>query len=766
MKWKCKFCAFTTNGQGRIIQHYKERHGHHRRSSGLVCIYEDCLSTFQTQAELKNHLKEHVKEGKKIVTKLCCDLCTFSEPSDINKYYAHLKTHLRNRETVKCPFADCSFKSSILSTFTAHRSRYHKFSTLNSLRPELCVEHTLTNGVVAVGEDFVSDTEESPSYDPIPEAEPLFENGEAIKNQLASLLLRMQTILHVSNTAIQEVIDELFDIGEFANQNVKKIIQKVLDANNCVADASVVASLSDEIQLLNPLKFLSRQGPLGTERKRQSFYKKNFTVIEPVEYVLNAQEKKHSFVYVPILDLLSKLLEKSEILQTLQTSSQREGHYSSFQDGEYFKENKLLTEELGVALGLYIDDFEVCNPLGTSKKKHKVCGIYWVIANLPIRLRSTLSSIYLAVLCKTVHIKQYGYSTVFEPLIRDLQHLENIGVFVQSLGSNVKGTVVFVSADNLSAHSLSGYQESFNVEKFCRFCLANRIDIQEHDVRSGNFTLRTPQLFHEAVTVLKTTDASCVDGLKRDCPLRRLAHFHPAKGFPPDFLHDLLEGIVPVELCICLSDLIAKKYFTLTDLNERIASFPFQFCDKTNRPQSIHTNFSKNGTIGGNGHENWALLRFLPLLIGHQIPECEKTWSLILELKDIVELLSSPSFTTEILCYLQAKICDHRHLLLEIFPGTKLRPKHHYLEHYPVLIKKFGPLEFWTIRFEAKHSFFKKVVHNTGNFKNVLHTLATRHQLMLAYYLEMPTIFKPSIETGRVSVVSVGILDAAVREAL
>lgn len=57
-------------------------------------------------------------------------------------------------------------------------------------------------------------------------------------------------------------------------------------------------------------------------------------------------------------------MERTEILQSLQTSSKRDGHYSSFQDGEYFKENKLLTEELGIALGLYIDDFEVCNPLG------------------------------------------------------------------------------------------------------------------------------------------------------------------------------------------------------------------------------------------------------------------------------------------------------------------------------------------------------------------------------------------------------------------
>ena len=50
--------------------------------------------------------------------------------------------------------------------------------------------------------------------------------------------------------------------------------------------------------------------------------------------------------------------------------------------------------------------------------------------------------------------------------------------------------------------------------------------------------------------------------------------------------------------------------------------------------------------------------------------------------------------------------------------------------------------------------------------KSILHTLATRHQLMLSYYLEMATIFKPSIETGQISVVSVSILDAAIREAV
>lgn len=67
-------------------------------------------------------------------------------------------------------------------------------------------------------------------------------------------------------------------------------------------------------------------------------------------------------------------------------------------------------------------------------------------------------------------------------------------MFVQSLGSNLKGTVLYVSADNLGAHSLSGFQESFNVEKFCRFCLANRVDIQQYNVRSVFFSLENTRI--------------------------------------------------------------------------------------------------------------------------------------------------------------------------------------------------------------------------------------------------------------------------------
>lgn len=90
-------------------------------------------------------------------------------------------------------------------------------------------------------------------------------------------------------------------------------------------------------------------------------------------------------------------------------------------------------------------------------------------------------------------------------------------------------------------------------------------------------------------------------------------------------------------------------------------------------------------------------------MIGKIIPETEKAWQLLMDLKDTVELVVSPKFSEDSLCYLETKISDHRNLFTEVFPNEKLKPKHHFLEHYPSLIRHFGPcVEFWTMRFEAK----------------------------------------------------------------
>lgn len=134
-------------------------------------------------------------------------------------------------------------------------------------------------------------------------------------------------------------------------------------------------------------------------------------------------------------------------------------------------------------------------------------------------------------------------------------------------------------------------------------------------------------------------------------------------------------------------------------------------------------------------------------------------------LKDILELSASFKLTEDSLDFLDAKISEHRGLLLTVFPHFTLRPKHHFVEHYPQLMRMYGPLrDMWTMRFEGKHKFFKQVIHNTKNFKNVPQTLAVRHQRMMAYHVD--SFFKPSIQMDKVSLSLVSSLPENIQNLL
>jgi hypothetical protein len=55
----------------------------------------------------------------------------------------------------------------------------------------------------------------------------------------------------------------------------------------------------------------------------------------------------------------------------------------------------------------------------------------------------------------------------------------------------------------------------------------------------------------------------------------------------------------------------------------------------------------------------------------------------------------------------------------------------------------------WSMRFEAKHNYFKKLVDRINNFKNIDYSLARRHQALQAYLQQSERGFcKVSIEQG------------------
>lgn len=179
-------------------------------------------------------------------------------------------------------------------------------------------------------------------------------------------------------------------------------------------------------------------------------------------------------------------------------------------------------------------------------------------------------------------------------------------------------------------------------------------------------------------------------------------------GYPPDVMHDVFEGIVPVEFAHSLALLISKKYFSLETLQQIYPVFPKKWAARTSRPHVIPHTFSSRKAVEGNVHENWALLRLLQFIIGHLVPKDEMAWKILMDLKEIVELVVAPMHTDESIAYLELKKnSEHRQKYQELFPDVKMFRKHNFLEHYPCLIRMFGPLvALWTMRFEAKHVFF------------------------------------------------------------
>lgn len=122
----------------------------------------------------------------------------------------------------------------------------------------------------------------------------------------------------------------------------------------------------------------------------------------------------------------------------------------------------------------------------------------------------------------------------------------------------------------------------------------------------------------------------------------------------------------------CLKDLINTKYVSLDSLNKAISQFPYTFSDKAVKPQIIPNTFVCRGTSGGNGHENWSLLRLLPLMIGYDIPEGDKSLKILTLLKDVLELVMSQHFTDELIHFLDCKISEHRELLQKTFLNSTL----------------------------------------------------------------------------------------------
>ena len=120
------------------------------------------------------------------------------------------------------------------------------------------------------------------------------------------------------------------------------------------------------------------------------------------------------------------------------------GVLADYCDGKEFSSHTLfgVNSVPSLQILLYYDDVEVCNPLGSSRVKHKlgtmkvviqspfvkylifVTGMfYFSVGNIRPRFRSKIKTIQLLAVCKQKLIKKYSMNAVLRPLVKDIKKL-------------------------------------------------------------------------------------------------------------------------------------------------------------------------------------------------------------------------------------------------------------------------------------------------------------------------------------------------------
>lgn len=485
-------------------------------------------------------------------------------------------------------------------------------------------------------------------------------------------------------------------------------------------------------------------------------------------------------------------------------------------DGSLCKNHPVLSKDRS-AIGILLDadDLEVASPLGAAKGAHKVTAVYFTLSNLLPWTRMKKDTIKLCMLVSEKDVAYFGLEKILEPLITELADLAANGLEIR--GQRVKAVLLMLLGDNLGTHTWAGLVENFSKSKyFCRYCEESRVewrmrwmgnvdeeeeesdseeessdsedssesedsdndevptDGEEFDndelesVSSSNVgfdlgpwtdapmpsaRMRTPESYSQCLEESRKNRPSCdkAKGVMGPCELNKLKDFHWVGATPCCIAHDWFEGVLAYDTALALKYFKQKFDLTASHINSKIKSMKLLGGDQGSKPAKVKDGMKK---LRGSAVQNWNFLRFLPFFVGSKIKNVgDSVWQMILLLTKVTRMLTSPTNRKSAVPDLKDKIHLYLKMRCYLFPNVPLRAKHHFAEHFWILIETFGCLmRVNTLGCESKHRFLKNTASAKKNFKNITKTLSEEHQLtQSAVSVESLTCNFPILEDATVS---------------
>ncbi|XP_031358061.1 uncharacterized protein LOC116181772 isoform X1 [Photinus pyralis] len=541
-------------------------------------------------------------------------------------------------------------------------------------------------------------------------------------------------VFEIQETAKQFLIDPLLDL--FKLFAVHKIELDVCAQNELCGLIS---------KCRNPFKHLNTDYLLY-KWLNEGDYAKNiteFTIDNQVTTVhrkgkLVYDEKTIKGVVMPLKFQFRKTFEKDDLLfRTLGNIEllKNDTRFSNFVQGKLWQQKMALyPNKTIIPYFLYVDDFEINNPLGSHAGTQSVCNLYYSFPCLPGE-SSKVENIFFAGTIKSTDIKTHGNEKCFEFLVEQLKDLEINGIDIKTSQNlnpirRVHFILGLVLGDNLGLNGFLGFNKSFVSKSYCRICKAVKEDCQK--LTSENSDLIRTVTNYESDVQLKNIVET---GIESNSILNSIPSFHVVDNSYVDIMHDLFEGVCHYDLCHIIPHFIKMKYFDLETLNSRKRTFEYGRHEIGNISGDIKQLHLDKKKLKMSAREMMSFIIFFPLMVGDFVPADDDVWKFLINFVEIIDIILCFEIHESNLTLLENKIKKHHEDYILLFRDT-LKPKFHNFVHVVRVLRNSGPLrKLWCFNYETKHRQFKIYSHCITSRKNICLTLAKKYQLKFANYL-------------------------------
>ena len=304
--------------------------------------------------------------------------------------------------------------------------------------------------------------------------------------------------------------------------------------------------------------------------------------------------------------------------------------YCDIPDGEVMRTHPGLTvaqegSDASLAVILYYDDLEVCNPLGAFHGIHKLGMFYWALVNIEPESRMAFHNMHLMTVALASDINYYGIKQTVSGLPGDTSFGSAMTALDQGMditlsnGTAVRlhGWCILLSADFPAAALCCGFKQSTSAAHFCRGCDCDKKEdvypcpnsfLEANSDLEAAHLLRTHDEYldqyaeFQAKPTAKARKAFLTSiGLNTftDHAFTRVPHFDVCRYVPFDFMHCEAEGTLKAELAHMLYHFIRQRPgwgFTLEAVNRRMRQYAWP---GGHQPQPFTSGYLEKGTKDG-----------------------------------------------------------------------------------------------------------------------------------------------------------------------